>query len=417
MSNSTTSPRLLSIDQFRGYSVAAMFIVNFVGGLAVTHHVLKHNNTHFSYADSIMPSFIFICGFSYRMTWLKRIADIGRQAATATYLRRSLALLLLSLILTAFNSKFKTWNEMTTANVLKFVSELLKANLWEVLGIIGAIQILLIPLIGKASLIRATALLGFAVLHAFLSWSFNYEFVYGRPNWMDAYFGAAGKRAWDGGFFGLISWAEIMLAGTLAHDMVMGKSVSRSTANLASVGLLMMLLGYGMSCMTRLYDITNSSAEQVAVAQSTTAAVSQVALDPVLPPFQQAAGRAWTDLLAEPPLVPPPPATARQFNYWMMDKRIVTQSFVFFSSGVAMFLFALFRYACDGRQCAWWLFDVFGKNPLAAYIIHHLVAVAILAIVPSDSSLAWSLLGLAIYFGITLTFVLFLDRRKLYLRL
>ncbi len=35
--------RKCSLDQFRGYSVAAMFVVNFLGGLAVTHQVLKHN--------------------------------------------------------------------------------------------------------------------------------------------------------------------------------------------------------------------------------------------------------------------------------------------------------------------------------------------------------------------------------------
>ncbi|MEZ6151428.1 MAG: hypothetical protein R3C09_15005 [Pirellulaceae bacterium] len=63
-----TPTRIQSLDQFR-YSVAGMFVVNFLGGLAVTHQVLKHNNTHFSYADSIMPSFIFACGYSYRMSF------------------------------------------------------------------------------------------------------------------------------------------------------------------------------------------------------------------------------------------------------------------------------------------------------------------------------------------------------------
>jgi hypothetical protein len=41
--------------------------------MAAVHAVLKHNDTFFSYADSIMPSFIFAVGFSYRLTILKRL--------------------------------------------------------------------------------------------------------------------------------------------------------------------------------------------------------------------------------------------------------------------------------------------------------------------------------------------------------
>ncbi len=126
MPNSSSS-RIVSLDQFRGYSVAPCLFVNFLGGLAVTHHVLKHNNTHFSYADSIMPSFIFICGFSYRMSMVKRIGEAGAQFARWSIIQRSLALILLSLMLTAFNSNFKSWNDMTFAAVSKFVAELLKA--------------------------------------------------------------------------------------------------------------------------------------------------------------------------------------------------------------------------------------------------------------------------------------------------
>ena len=58
------------MDQFRGYTVAGMFLVNFVGGLKAFPEVLKHHNGHpyFSYADTIMPSFLFAAGFSYRLT-------------------------------------------------------------------------------------------------------------------------------------------------------------------------------------------------------------------------------------------------------------------------------------------------------------------------------------------------------------
>ena len=73
--------RIVSMDQFRGYTVAGMFVVNFVGGLAAFPEVMKHHNglPYFSYADTIMPSFMFAAGFSYRLSALRRFAKLGRR--------------------------------------------------------------------------------------------------------------------------------------------------------------------------------------------------------------------------------------------------------------------------------------------------------------------------------------------------
>lgn len=409
MSNAmnSTATRINSLDQFRGYSVAAMFVVNFLGGLAVTHQVLRHNNTHFSFADSIMPSFIFACGFSYRMSFLKQLANVGETNLYSRFIKRSLGLVLLSLMLYGFGTKLGAWSEFSGKRVGSFFSELFKANLWEVLAIIGALQIALLPLIAKATWTRVTAFIALGLMHVFLSWSFNYNFVYGRPNWMDAYFGAAGKRAWDGGFFGLLAWAQIMLAGTLAYDAMTYCRPKASTSLIFLMGFVLMLSGYGLSCMTTLYDIKNLSPEQT----------EQISASPVVPDFSLASGRTWTDLLADPPFVVPPPPSERTLNYWMMDKRIVSQSFVLFSTGFALSLYGIFILACDFGGIGLSVFEMFGKNPLAAYIIHHFVAHSILALVPKDSPVTWSLIGLAVSFGVTYAFVRFLDARQLYLRL
>ncbi len=401
------SPRLTSLDQFRGYSVAAMFVVNFLGGLTVTHQVLRHNNTHFSLADSIMPSFIFACGFSYRMSFLKQLTGNSGSRPYRRFVKRSLGLILLSLMLYGFGMKFASWSEMSFQNTTGFVSKLLKADLWEVLAIIGALQILLLPLIAKASWVRVAAFVGLGLAHVFISWSFNYDFVYGLANWMDGYFGAAGKRAWDGGFFGLVAWSQIMLAGTLAYDALKYCSQRNATSMLFFLGVLLMLSGYGLSCMTTLYDLKELSEEQSL----------KITSSPVVPDFSLAKGRSWGDLLAEPPFVVPPLPAQRALNYWMMDKRIVSQSFVLFSTGFALVLYGLFVVACDVGGLGLGVFEIFGKNPLAAYIIHHFVAHTLLAIVPKDSPVAWVLVGLGASFGITYLFVSFLDSRKLYLRL
>ena len=41
------SRRIVSMDQFRGYTVAGMFVVNFLAGLHATPKLLIHHNTYF----------------------------------------------------------------------------------------------------------------------------------------------------------------------------------------------------------------------------------------------------------------------------------------------------------------------------------------------------------------------------------
>src|SRR3954468_8010707 len=99
MSTSHEPGRIDSMDQFRGYTVAGMFVVNFLGGMGAVHSVLKHNNTYFSYADSIMPSFLFACGFSYRLSMLRRLPRVGPAGTWRHAIVRGLALVLVSLMM------------------------------------------------------------------------------------------------------------------------------------------------------------------------------------------------------------------------------------------------------------------------------------------------------------------------------
>ncbi|MEZ6151426.1 MAG: hypothetical protein R3C09_14995 [Pirellulaceae bacterium] len=181
-----------------------------------------------------------------------------------------------------------------------------------------------------------------------------------------------------------------------------------------------------MSCLTRLYDLRQAVQEAqggaavqavAATGDEATGAASSLKDSPVIPDWSQAAGRSWTDLLAEPPFVPPPEAERRAINYWMMDKRLPTPSFVLFSTGCAMALYGLFVLVCDIGGWTLGLFRTFGQNPLAAYVIHHFVESAILGVVPKDSPAAWATLGMCVAFGITYMFVRFLEKRGLYLRL
>ncbi len=186
--------RIASMDQFRGYCVAGMWFVNFLSGFTVIHSILKHNNTYFSFADSIMPAFLFAAGFSYRLTLLRRTTRNGRSAAYRHAIFRSLALILLSLTLAGLDPLAPNWDQLTGAVGREFLAKLLKADLWNVLAIIGAVQLVCLPVAAASAGARLLTIAAFLAGHAALSYAFNYEFVYGRPNWLDAYWARPGRE-------------------------------------------------------------------------------------------------------------------------------------------------------------------------------------------------------------------------------
>jgi predicted acyltransferase len=405
--------RIVSLDQFRGYTVLGMFLVNFVGSFQATHYLLKHHNTFCSYADTIMPQFFFAVGFAFRLTFRRRIESGKTAAAYLRVIHRFLGLALVALIVYAAGDVARTWADLTSKGVWEALRVPLKRTWFQTLMHIAVTSLWVLPVIRRGAKTRIAFMLGSAGLHVYLSFLFNFQWVNnGDPN------------AIDGGPLGFLTWTIPMIVGTLACDIITREDGRWRMLPLIAWSIVLMVLGYAFSCGTRLYDVPASQFEDFSA--------QKFATHPVVPDSEQisiarenyAAGQ-WSQLVAEPPFVAPPHQKNkisrsyrwRKWNYWMMSQRSGTLSYLTFSAGFAMAVYVLFYFICD---CCGWQMGVlrtFGTNALVAYILHGMVDSAIKPFVPRDAPVWYTWAGCAVFIGITYLMVRSLERRNIYLKL
>ena len=106
--------RIISLDQFRGYTIFGMFLVNYMSSYKdITPNILLHHHTYTSYADLIMPHFLFCVGFAFRLTFGRR--DYKEGGPTQAYLRvvrRILGLILVTFFVYHVRRPADTWEQM-----------------------------------------------------------------------------------------------------------------------------------------------------------------------------------------------------------------------------------------------------------------------------------------------------------------
>src|SRR5262249_10369674 len=266
--------RIASLDQFRGYTVLGMFLVNFVGGFLViesTLPILKHHHTYFSYADTIMPQFFFAVGFAYRLTFRRRLEREGPRSAYLHIIHRSLGLILLGLVVYHLTGDVKSWAELQHLDGWDFLKAF-KRSPFQTLTHIGVTSLWVLPVIAARPTVRVAFACFSGLLHIYLSaglsgWPFHIDWNY--HEWVNT-----DPKGIDGGPLGFMTWTIPLLAGSLAYDLVVSAGWRTAVGRLLTWGAVLMLLGYALSC-----------------------------LNVVTPPNTAGASvRSW---LIEPPFVPP----------------------------------------------------------------------------------------------------------------
>jgi predicted acyltransferase len=238
-------PRLASLDQFRGYTVAGMFVVNFLAAYdSWVPPVLLHHHTYCSYADTIMPQFLFAVGFAMRLSFGRRVQSQGLVAGYARMVRRIVGLFLVAFAIYVEGQVAENWHDLTTLGAWNAVSPYLKRHWLQTLGQIAVTSLWILPVIRAGAKVRILFVVASAALHVWLSHWFNYHWDNTDPNGI------------DGGPLGFLTWSVPTILGTLTCDAIVDAPARPPLVRLTLVAFLVMGIGYVFSCGTRLYDLS-----------------------------------------------------------------------------------------------------------------------------------------------------------------
>lgn len=391
-SQAITSHRLTSLDQFRGYTMFGMLLVNFLGGYDICPRILKHTHDYCSYADTIMPQFLFAAGFAMRLSLGRRIEQNGRMP-WGRAVRRILGLACVAVFWYSIADFSSIAGMFQSEPWLQVIARLGKRTWFQTLLHIAATSLWILPAIAASSRVRILYAIFSTILHVTFSWWFNFNWVNSSPNGI------------DGGPLGFLTWSIPALCGTLACDIVRSSGPA-SASRLASWGLIVMVIGWLCSLGTVLYDVPLGQVEsQLEI---------RLAADPVVPTVERL--RGWNGRIVEPPFVPPPDATLRKWNYWMMSQRCGSMSYTTFAAGISLWLFALFLWVCDERKLQLGVFRTLGTNSLAAYILSDVAMWLVSPWAPNTASPSVVIVAFLCFSGLVYGVCRILEAKRIFIR-
>lgn len=202
--------RIPSIDQFRGYTIAGMILVNFLEEFPRAPEFFKHHPDWMSYADTIAPIFLFVAGMGFRLSMLRNRERKGLPAALLDGARRYAILTLIGILYYAPLD----WSEW-----------------WDALVDIGLSGLLALPFLLRGTKTRVAAAFAYIGLY---QWFFSCG---GYGPWTMTH-------SFDGGPLGPLSWVFCLLLGTVAYDLVATRDTRRIVLGCLAWGIALSALGW-----------------------------------------------------------------------------------------------------------------------------------------------------------------------------
>jgi len=209
--------RIEAIDQFRGFAIILMVVINYLSGIETIPDWLKHvPDIGMNFPDLGTPVFIFAIGLTYSLSYLRRCEKDGLKITLGHFLRRYLAFIGLGAIITAGQS------------ALGIKTELLD---WGVLQSIGLAGLLTLGVISTPTCTRLGVGLGLLALYQILLDQFWLEVVLGSQH---------------GGLPGTLSWAAILILSTVLGDIFHDPKRRKSFPQLS---LAFLLAGFALTIL------------------------------------------------------------------------------------------------------------------------------------------------------------------------
>jgi predicted acyltransferase len=282
-----------------------MILVNYLGQFDSMPWQFKHHHYGMSYADTIAPLFMFVVGMGLRLSLKRRIEQDGPLKAYAAALRRYLVLVVVGIVL--YGPALDNWRYW-----------------WDALVDIGFAGILALPFMARGAVVRGVAAAGYlAAYQALYSWT-------GYGEWTMA-------RSIDGGPLGPLSWAPILLFGTIAYDLIATGEGRRIVRGCLAWGIALCVIGWALKV-------------------------------------------EWPGVKAE----------------WAFSQRGMTVPYPLYSSGLCFLMYLPFYFICDVKGWRIPHLSELGMNPLVIYIVQQaLLDMHGAFIVPEESGIALALLGFA----------------------
>lgn len=386
--------RIPSLDQYRGYAIFGMLVVNFLGHYGVKWidalqttwiksplyfifgEQIHHHNTYMTYADTIAPIFMFVVGIGMRLSWVKRV-----EKTTPSKARKAMAGRYFTLVLIAF-AIYSGW-------------------LWDALMSIGLSGLVALLVVDKKWSVRIAYALGLVLAYQ-LIFSFTSYGVwllrlgqYGDsiPYPLITIFLPLREVLLDvkinGGPLGHWSWAFMLIFGTIAYDIMATGDRKKILTGLIGFGVVLSIAGWGTKIIgTRIYY---SKAEPFAAAAmlnddfgpakemvgkcpgifTDIAAGNEAAETALKAGNMEEFAKLVPDQLAT--LAAKKPAEAPRFaNAWVFSKNYLTLPFPFWATALCLFHLLGFYIVCDILKINIPGMAVIGMNPLFIYIFQSL---------------------------------------------
>lgn len=389
-----TAGRVASLDQYRGYAIFGMLLVNFFGHYKtewvkelndswlkntlefIFGQQLHHHGEYMTYADTIAPIFMFVVGIGMRLSWTRRVQHVEAPVA-----RKAMAKRYFTLVLIAFTIYSGwLWDALMNIGLAGLVALLIVDKKWSIrigfaLGLVVAYQLIF------SYTSYGEWLLRMGKYGRELDWPLITMFLPLRDVLLDVQI--------NGGLLGHWSWAFMLIFGTIAYDIMATADHKKIVTGLVSFGVILTIAGWGVRYVgTQAYY---DKAEPYAAAKmlegdmepvnrivgkspgifSSVAsgnAEAEAALESRnLGKFAEVMKDELTVLAEKAPEEAP-----RLGNEWVFSKNYQTMPFAFWATALCLFHMLLFYYVCDVWKLNVPTMMIVGINPLFIYIFQSL---------------------------------------------